>query len=180
MLFLKKLAVVLFVSLFANLAFAGSESGLYLGASVGQGSVDTGDPVFDVDEDSSGYKVFAGYNFGVLPAIDLAVELDYRDFGSFENSALNIESDMTSYEVYGLAGFDLGPLGLFGKVGYSNTDIESVVNGINVDDSDSNSTYGVGAKFQLGSLAIRAEYEVFELDGVDDLTMSSVGFVYTF
>jgi len=165
---------------YSSNVLAGSESGLYLGASIGQGSVDTGDPVFNVDEDSSGFKVFAGYNFGAIPAMDLAVELDFRDFGTYENSNLNIESDLTSYEIYGLAGFDLGPIGLFGKMGYSNTDIESVVNGINVNDSDSNPTYGVGAKFQLGSFAIRAEYEVFDLDGVDDLTMSSVGFVMTF
>jgi hypothetical protein len=40
--------------------------------------------------------------------------------------------------------------------------------------------YGVGAQFRLLSLAVRAEYEVFDVDRVDNLNMLSIGLTYTF
>lgn len=171
---------MLFLTSLAAQCFAGSDSGLYIGGSIGQGSMDTGDVDFNIDEDATGYKIIAGYNFGLVPTVDLAVEVDYRDFGSFENSNIDYQSDITTFDVYGLVGMNFGPLGVFGKLGFSDSDMDGVFDGDNFSSSDSNSTYGVGAKIGLGSLAIRAEYEVFDLDDVDDLSMLSVGLIVTF
>lgn len=166
--------------LLTPLSYAGSDSGVYWGGSMGQASLSTDIGSFDVNEDASGYKLLLGYNFGLIPTIDLAVEADYRDFGSFENNTSNFQTDLTSIDVYGLAGFNFGPMGVFGKLGYSNTDMDGSTGDFQFSESDSNTTYGLGAKIGLGSLAVRAEYEVFDLDNVDDVSMTSLGVTLTF
>lgn len=180
---MKKLSgFILLVTLasFGQTGFAGSDSGVYIGGSMGQASLDTGDPDFNINEDASGYKIILGYNFGLVPTIDLAIEADYRDFGSFENNNFNIRSDLKSFDVYGLAGFNLGPIGVFGKLGYIDTDVDTAIGDLNVSTSDTSTSYGLGAKIGLGSLAVRAEYEVFDIEGIDDMSMTSLGVTLTF
>jgi outer membrane immunogenic protein len=182
--FMKKLlatTLVLTACSFPLVSWAGSDSGLYIGGSVGQSSVEEDfGGVVNFDEEDTGYKLMLGYNFGVLPLLDLAIEADYRDFGTFESGGV-AKVDVVTYDIFGVAGFNLGPIGLFGKLGYSDSDIDSVVEDLGAfSDSDSATAYGVGAKFQIGSIALRAEYEVFEMDAVDDLNMLSVGATVTF
>lgn len=175
-------AVALPSAVFSSAALAGEESGIYIGGSVGNSAIDASinDVNTKFDEDATGYKVLIGYNFGLIPLIDLAVEADYRDFGSFKSGGNNIKSDVTSVDVYGLAGVNLGLIGLFAKVGYADTDVDTVVGNGKFTRSESSNTYGVGAKFQLGSIAVRAEYEKFDVDDIDDLSMWSLGATYTF
>ena len=161
-------------------ALAGSDTGMYWGGSMGQASLDASNTDFDIDDDASGYKLIVGYNFGWIPTIDLSVEADYRDFGSFEGSEDAVESELTSFDVYGVAGFKVGPLGIFAKLGYADTDVDTAIEDLNVSRSESNTSYGLGAKIGLGSLAVRAEYEVFDIDDVDDVTMTSLGIIFTF
>jgi outer membrane immunogenic protein len=161
-------------------SWAGSESGLYIGGSIGQSSVEqeiAEDYTFD--EEDTGYKLMLGYNFGVLPLLDLGIEADYRDFGTFESDGV-VRVDVVAYDLFGVIGVNLGPVGLFGKVGYSDSDIDSVLEDVKYTDSESATAYGVGAKVQLGSIALRAEYEVFDMDDVDDLNMLSIGATVTF
>lgn len=171
----------------AGLAQAGGESGFYLGGSVGNASFDFSDsdpevPV-EFDDDDMGYKLFAGYNIGAVPMLNLAVEGAYVNFGTFEgdigNSTGN-EIDVDGFIFSGLVGFDLGPIGLFGKAGVVSWDTDLNTNDFD-DESDSGSdpAYGIGAKFQLGSLALRAEYEMFDLDEAD-IDFYSVGAAFTF
>lgn len=152
---------------------------LYIGASVGQTSVeDDFDASLNVKDDDNGHKIFFGYNFGVIPLIDLAVEANYREYGKFGNGDVNTE--ITSSEIFGIVGFNFGLIGVFGKLGYSDTDLDSAVGRVNFNDSESATAYGVGAKINFGSFGIRAEYEELDLDQVDDLNMISVGATYTF
>lgn len=180
---MKKLLAYSFLAAMASapaVSWAGSESGLYLGGSIGQSSINADDVSVEIDDSSTAYKAILGYNFGVVPLIDLAIEGDYRDFGSFKGKNGINKVDVTAYNLYGLAGFDIGPIGLFAKLGYSSTDGEFDLNDSSFSDSSSDITYGVGVKFQLTSFAVRAEYEAFEFDGSDDLYMFSVGALYTF
>ncbi len=169
---------------FSGLAFAGSESGFSLGGSVGSAKIDYSErtEAIEFDDSDSAYKVFAGYNLGMVPFLNLAIEGSYMDLGSQEGEILNtsgnkIETD--GWAAYGLGGFDLGPVGLFAKVGYFawDSDFKTILG----DESNSGTdpAFGLGAKFQLGSFAVRAEYEMFDLDGVD-IDFASVGASYTF
>ena len=165
----------------AQQSLAGGDSGFYWGGSMGQASMTSSsfntDIADDIDENSSGYKIIFGYNFGWIPTMDFAIEADYRDFGTFDNDTES--ADLSSYDVYGLLGVNFGPVGLFGKLGFSNTDLEATGDS-DFSDSDSSNSYGLGAKIGLGSIAVRAEYEVFDLEGFDDITMSSLGLTVTF
>ncbi|HEY7771966.1 MAG TPA: porin family protein [Marinagarivorans sp.] len=163
-----------------TLSWAGTDSGFYIGGSIGQSSINADDVSVDIDDNSTAYKIMVGYNLGLIPLFDFAVEADYRDFGSFKSRDGSYEADMTSYDLYGLAGFDVGPIGLFAKLGYTSADGDFNFENGKVNRSDSDVSYGLGAKFQLGSLAVRAEYESFEFEGSDDLYMFSAGAVYTF
>jgi hypothetical protein len=55
---------------------------------------------------------------------------------------------------------------------------DSRIAGVNEKGTDF--AYGVGAQFRVLSLSIRAEYEKFDAQDIDDLNMISVGVTYTF
>ncbi len=167
-------------------AQAGSDSGVYIGGSVASSSIDYSDsnPNFDAvdfEDDDAGFKVFGGYNFGLLPLVDVSVEFSYLDLGTLEDGSGNnaITLDSTALSAAGVAGLKFGLLGIFGKVGVVNWDTD--VEAFEFDDSESGTDpyYGIGAKVQLQSLAVRAEYEVFELDNAD-IDYFSLGASITF
>src|SRR5690606_38995112 len=110
----------------------------------------------------------------------LAVEVDYRDFGSFETAGGAVETDATAFNIYGLAGLNFGIMGVFAKLGYSDADVDTAFENVNFSSSESSNSYGLGAKVYLGSFAIRAEYERFDMDAVYDLSRVWVGGTITF
>ncbi|WP_020209317.1 porin family protein [Gilvimarinus chinensis] len=165
-----------------GVAYAGSDSGIYIGGSMGNAELSFDDDLADIgridfDDDDTGYKLFAGYNFGLVPLLDLAVEGGYIDFGS--QNDLNTKIDVNGWNLSGLVGVNLGPVGLFGKAGFIDwdSDIENV--SLNTSDSGTDPAYGLGAKFHLGSFGIRAEYEIFEANQAD-IDFYSIGASVTF
>ena len=153
-------------------AIAGDESGFYIGAGTGDTSIIDS----DIDASDSGYKIFAGYNIGFIPLIDIAVEASYVDFGTLSTPDKSIE--VTGINTFGLVGLSLGPVGLFLKAGIVNWDEDSIVGSTNSSSSGSDPAYGAGGRFSIGSFAIRAEYEAYDLDNsIDMITISGV---YTF
>ena len=153
-------------------AIAGADSGFYIGAGVGDTSVKEG----DFDESDSSYKIFGGYNFGLIPLIDLAAEASYVDFGNPASGANSI--DVNGYNAFGLAGLSFGPFGVFAKAGAIRWDVDFRDATSSGSDSGTDPAYGVGARFALGAFAVRAEYEVYDLDV--DVEMISVSGVFTF
>ena len=163
-----------------SLATAGAKSGPYLGASLGQASLDFSKGIVDFDDDDTAYKIFAGYNFGVIPLIDLAVEGSYVDFGEASDiDILGEDVGVTGWDAFALAGVKLGPIGLFAKVGAIYWDSKSDVIQDILDDSGTDPAYGIGARFQIGPISVRAEYELFKIDIVD-IGYYSVGAAWTF
>lgn len=187
-----KAIIPLFVAvpLFAvsGTTLAGSDSGLYIGASIGQAQLDFDDELpdendvdvdIDFDDEDSAYKIFAGYNLGLIPLVDLAVEGAYVDFGKFRGdvgSNSRADFDVDGWTGAGLAGFKLGPVGVFGKAGFIRWDGDLDDVG---DDNGTDPMYGIGAKFTLFSLQVRAEYERYDLDDFD-IDYFSVGGAFTF
>lgn len=174
--------------LFSNVSIAGSDSGFYIGGSLGQSTIElasqtsTGES-FDFSESDTAYKIFGGYNFGIIPLIDLAVEGSYVDFGSSSttlSTGTTIQSDITGWDAFGLAALTFGPFSVFGKAGVISWDSDVIIGGVSSSDSGSDPAYGLGAKLQFGSLAARAEIEYFDVGDVDDLFMGSVGLSWTF
>ena len=183
-----KFSLAVLLAAFASVPLtANADSGFYVGGSVGGATIeanfgDTGIPGFpeDIDEDDNAYKVFAGYKFD-LPVVDLGVEAGYVDFGAPEIDVLTeeVELEPTGINLWGIAGIEAGPVDLFAKVGYISWDIEASVQGQSVSDDGSDLGYGLGLSFGLGSLSVRGEYEVYDVDDAD-VSMLSLGLVYQF
>ncbi|MDN3639165.1 porin family protein [Simiduia curdlanivorans] len=181
---MKKIAIPLFTLLTltaAQAANAGSDSGFYLGGSVGSAVVEAQETGIDLDDSDVGYKVFGGYNFGLVPLVDLALEASYLDFGTQTGDASGGEFTLatTGLMASGLVGVNLGPVGLFAKAGIVNWNSDFKELGGNTSDSGSDPAYGIGAKFQLGSFQLRAEYELIDIEDAD-IDYFSVGAAYTF
>jgi len=180
---MKKFTVLvcsLFLLSISGLATAGQESGLYIGGSLGQAWLDISEENVDFDDDDWGYKIFAGYNFGLIPFLDLAVEGSYVDFGEASSAEiLNQDVGITGWDIFGIACLNLGPIGVFGKVGQIWWDSDSDAIQDFLDESGNDMAYGIGAKFQIGSFVVRAEYEYFDLD-ISDVGFLSLGVSWTF
>jgi len=171
----------------SNTAVAGSDTGFYVGGSIGQSTIKASGDIpgsGDFNEQNSAYKVFLGYNFGIIPLLDLAVEGSYVDFGNPSQNVTGIGDvtiDITGWDLFGLAALKFGPFGVFGKLGTISWDSDSSISGAgSTSDSGSDPAYGLGAKFTMGSLAIRAEYEYFDVTDLQDLYMISAGVSWTF
>lgn len=178
----KALMAVLLAAGLPFAAHAGTESGFYVGGSVGQVAIDgvDSDELGNVsfDGDDTAYKLFAGYNFGVIPLVDLAIEVGYADFGEPDDNGIKI--DANALEAFGLVGMNLGPVGLFGKIGMVNWDADVDTDFGSGSDDGTDPAYGIGARLKFGSLEVRAEYELFDLDVADDVDMISAGLAWTF
>lgn len=181
---MRKLTVpgcVLVLLLVSSTAWAGGDSGLYLGASLGSAGLDVSGGGVSYDDNDMAYKIFGGYNFGLVPLVNVAIEGSYVDFGTAEGNVPggSAETSVTGLDAFGLVGVNMGPVSLFGKVGAIYWDGEASALGQTADDSGTDPAYGVGLQFQLLSIAIRAEYEIFALDEVD-IGFLSAGVSYTF
>lgn len=171
-----------FVLLLASsAAWAGGDSGLYIGGSLGSAGLDVSSGSVSYDDNDTAYKIFGGYNFGLVPLVNVAVEGSYVDFGTAEGTVLgnSVETSVSGLDAFGLVGINMGPVSLFGKVGAIYWDGEMSTLGQTSDDSGTDPAYGLGLQFQLLSIAIRAEYEIFALDEVD-IGFVSAGVSYTF
>ena len=157
-----------------------ADNGIYVCASVGQANLqidNLGDvSAADFDGDDTGFKVIGG----IRPLDWIGFEASYVDFGRPDDNVLGQHLEAKSDGIAGFAvGFvDIGPFDIFGKLGAINWD-SNFSGGLEKSDG-TDFAYGVGAQFRFFSLAVRAEYEKFDLSGVDDLNMLSLGLTYTF
>lgn len=173
---------------FMSFGVAYAESGPYLGGSVGSVTISADVPdedlgeVFVFDENDFAWKAFGGYNFD-LAVVDLAIEGGYVDLGAPSADLLgsSVELEVAGWDVFGLAGIELGPVGVFAKAGMVSWDADASVDGIEAGGDDgTDPAYGVGARFTLGTLEIRGEYEYFDIDSTEDVYLLSAGLVFNF
>ena len=180
----------LLVSAMVILADANAaQSGWFIGGSVGQSQLEANieDPVFPgfpptFDENDTAWKLFGGYSWVLAKTFGFSIEGSYVDFGKptqdFNMAQIAIEP--TAFDLFGVASVDIGPIGVFGKVGYAwwDVDVDFVDEAFSDDGNDV--VYGLGARFNLWSLQFRAEYEIYDISDIEDLTMWSVGAAWTF
>ncbi len=174
-------------SLVCNSALAqGAENdeGFYIGGGIGQFNVkiddvdETDEAVQTLDDDDNSWKAFVGWRMNPYFALELA----YIDFGgpndTFETSGTSgdYSVDLSGFAPYLIGTIPLGPVELFGKVGYYFYDIDlradfddptfPDVDG-GASDEDLLYGFGVGMTF-FERLNARLEYEKIDSDFVDD------------
>lgn len=161
-----------------------ADSGFYVGAAVGGATqdIELGGPP-EIEEDDTAFKVFGGYRFD-MSVVDLSVELGYVDFGEAEinTAAGEVVFDPTGINLWGVAGFELGPVDLFAKVGVIAWDLETTTFAGRDSDDGTDYGFGLGAGFDVGKVQIRGEYELYDTSNADVtmLSMLSLGVVYPF
>jgi opacity protein-like surface antigen len=168
----------------ASIAHADNNAGFYVGGGVGQFNVqiddidDTDNAIQRLDENDTAWKAFVGWRFN--PYIGL--ELSYIDFGNpngratASGSSGDYQVDLSGFAPYVIGTLPLGPVELFGKVGYYFYDVDLKVdidNPVQPDFDSSTSDedlvygFGVGMTF-FEHLNARLEYEKIDSDRLDD------------
>lgn len=161
-----------------------NDSGFYLGGGVGQFNLklddvdQTDDAIERLDDGDTAWKAFAGWRMNP----HFALELAYVDFGRpsdrFETSGSSgdFRADISGFEPSIIGTIPLGPVELFGKIGYLFYDVDASVD---LDDptfpdfssssSEQDLTYGggVGMTF-FEHLNARLEYQRIDSDVIDD------------
>jgi outer membrane protein OmpA-like peptidoglycan-associated protein len=192
--------------LFVSGAASGAPEGFFIGAGAGQSTMKAKSdnnvgPKIDLDENDTSYKGFAGYNFTNW----LGVEGGYVELGSQDQSEsvlvaptgfpdeVKVEVSANGWQGFAVLYLPLGHFDLFAKVGgiASNIDTETKLHfpgpvppaGTQHDkNSEGNGmwAYGAGAAYNFGHWSIRAEYEAYDVDKLDDLYNVTGSLVYTF
>lgn len=172
-------AAALVTLLFPAPLLAGTDSGLYAGFGLGRASVEL-DPVdgFGFDDEDAAWKLIGGYNFGWIPLVDLAAEASYVDFGTPDDDG--VEVDAKGVSVVGLAGVNFGLLGAFAKLGGIAWDADFDGPSGSSGDDGFDPAWGLGVRANLFSFQLRAEYEYFDIDASDEVSLISASFIYTF
>ena len=161
-----------------------ADSGFYIGAAAGGATqdIELGGPP-EIEEDDTAFKVFGGYKFDT-PVVDLGVELGYVDFGEAEinTGAGELAFDPAGINLWGIVGFELGPVDLFAKLGVIAWDLETTTFAGKASDDGTDIGFGLGAGFDIGKVQIRGEYELYDPsdESVTMLSMLSIGVVYSF
>ena len=165
---MKKLLLVGLLLMMAAAAFPSqAHAGFIFGAGVGSNTVNIDE---NFDESDLGWKAFAGFRFIKF----FGVEAQYFDT-SLDND--DFEVDLADFGVFGVGALPVGDHFEFtGKVGYHLWDVD--LEDVNLDESASDSDwdfgYGVGAAVIFGEhFGFRVEYEIFEVEDTDDVTMAS-------
>lgn len=168
-------------------AIASADSGFYLGGSVGGSTLEAdlsditipGLPSI-LDEDDTAYKLFAGYTFDG-PIVNLGIEGGYVNFGKPDIDVFGdpFLLDTDGLNLWGIAALDAGPVEIYGKLGMIAWDVTADYLGASAKEDGTDVGYGAGLRFSLGSLKIRGEYEIYDLDDAD-LGMLSIGIAYQF
>ena len=162
---------------------AGGDTGLYLGAGVGnyqtsidQSELNTLGATDDYSVANTGGKLIAGINFGIIPTLDFALEANYNVIPESKDSGVKISGSSTN--IFALVGFNISAVGLYAKAGNANWQLKTI--GSSSEDLSGNDiVYGVGARFQLFGLTVRAEYEQYDIKN-SNLTNTSASLLYTF
>lgn len=155
--------------------------GVYLGGGIGQAAIEDapGTPSgATFDESDTAYKVFGGYRFDLLPIVSLSAEVGYRDLGN--PNTVGREYQVSGFDYAALAGLGLGPVEVFARFGGMQYDLEKTVAGVKREFDGTAPVYGVGARFSLFGLGVRAEYEMIDIDELDNVEMISVSAFYEF
>ena len=174
-----RIALLALSTLAWSLPSQAADNGFYLGAGIGRSDVQLDDDAvsaIDFDGEDTAWKLIAGFR----PVDWLAVEASYVDFGKPDDDGTEIDAD--GFTAFAVGFLPIGPVDLFAKLGLINYDASGSIRNIGevLDDSGTEFAWGAGVQFRLLSLSVRAEYEMFDVEEVDDVNMLSLSVTYTF
>ncbi len=184
----KSLLCVMVIMAATVIPASAADNGFYLGASIGGSSIDVSD--FDEElgdlnfsDGDAAYKLFAGYRLMSF----FGVEGGYVDLGRPSDTVgddINVKIGVDGWDAFAVGFLPIGPVDVFAKLGLISwdADIGAAFEDIVEHDSDDGTdvVWGLGVALRLGSFAVRAEAERFEIGDADKVYMFSVGGTFTF
>ena len=161
-----------------------ADTGLFIGASVGNTTIEDDFDGLVLDTEATSYRLVTGFRFGDM----LGLEIGYQDFG--ELNELVTVGTITSDALIETKGWTAGAtldlpvsetFSLFGRAGVYFWDADVVVDGFSIDlPGDENPYYGAGARVNVSpNLSLIGDWTRFELDSANADTIS-IGFQYRF
>jgi OmpA-OmpF porin, OOP family len=168
----------------ATASAADTDPGFYIGAGIGEATVEIDDLGFD--ESDTAFKLFGGYRFNPYFGIELA----YFDGGTAAETSADflvpIEIESTGVNLSGIVTAPFGEnFTLFGKLGYASIDFEGAANVLGQqislgDETEEELSFGAGAAYAINeNFSLRAEYEAFDLDDTD-ASVATVSAIFRF
>jgi OOP family OmpA-OmpF porin len=176
------LAALLMATLTPSLAFA--DKGLFVAGSVGSAELSESFDEFDVDADSTAYRLTVGWRFNDY----LAIDGGYQNFGRFEQT---FDDEGTPVNISLKAdGFTLGAIGslpindrfsLFARAGGFFWDGDANINDVtSASPEEVNIYFGAGLRMALTEkLSATLDGSRYDLDGTDS-TVFSLGLDFRF
>jgi len=188
----KWIAALGIASLCAGTVARADSTGIYAGGSVGQAKTDFNDDALDdlFDGKDTGFKLFLGYR--VLDWVGF--EAEYVDLGeiTLKNNQPGVSQFRLEEAAFGAFGMlywspTPAPVDLFAKGGFVTSQAHVRTNSVFGSFDDTNNSvdlaWGVGAQVRISKLAVRLEYEHFDIDvgtGFKSPEMISLGASWTF
>ena len=113
--------------------------------------------------DNNGHAITLGMNLDMLSGVNTAVELSITDI--VDSSLLGLSVEAETLDISVLASFGSGAIRPFGRLGFSDGDIEVAMGTDNVSGDDTTEIWGLGADYIVSDKAfIRLEMTDAEYD----------------
>ena len=161
-----------------------ADGGFYVGGSVGSSSLSNDFDGFEVDADSTAFRLIAGWQFNDF----FSLEGGYHNFGELEQSfdsngeLVDISLKADGFTLGGTGSLPLGEkFALFGRAGAFFWDGDAEINDITqARPEDTNLYYGGGAKFAITErLSLVGDWTRYELEDTES-DVISLGFTFSF
>lgn len=156
-----------------------ADDGFFVGASIGSATLTDDFDGFDVDDDSSAYRLVFGYQFSDA----FGLEAGYHRFGTFEeDQAFRFQLDADGVFVGGNVGVPMSDsFRLFARGGAFFWDGDSLINSVTrATPDDSNLYLGGGAEVEINEqLSLVGDWTRYELRDTES-DVISIGFTLRF
>ena len=181
---MKSLFSLVVISSLSLLAAMTVSADPYVGVAVGTASyeVDLG-ASGDFEEDGTGTKIYAGYNFNKYYAAEVTIyNFSEASVGSVETAPgpdtfVSAEASMKGIGAYAVGMYPVSKeVNLMAKLGVLSWDADVRINTTNRGNDGTDVAYGLGVSYAFTKeLLATAEWEVFDSDN-PELSMLSIGF----
>jgi OOP family OmpA-OmpF porin len=158
-------------------------AGLYVGGSLGASFVkwdweDVDEEDFKLEGADFAYKLFGGYK--VIPF--LSVEGGYRDLGKVTDGIQDViyAANTNGWDIEAMGILPLGVAHLWAKAGYFFWSNEGSWGNRTESDNGSDFMWGLGGDLSILMIAVRVEWEKFEIQNTDHVSMFSGGVTFGF
>ncbi len=161
-----------------------ADNGIYVSASIGSASLSEDFDGFDVDSDSTAFRLILGWRFNQY----VSIEGGYHNFGEFEQTftmggqSVDISLEADGFTLGGTGRFPVSELfALFGRAGAFFWDGDAQINNVSqATPEDTNLYIGIGATFEFApQLELVTDWTRYKLEDTES-DVISLGMVYRF